>query len=397
MTRHLPGADPRRVLYLHTTSEVGGSDVSLVRLVEGLDRSRFHPIVALPSDGPLVRRLEAAGADVVILPAMKKLTRRRGAVYLTGFALNYPVAVGRLAGFVRRREVDLVHTNTIHNLYGVAAARLTRRPHVWHIREIVWQFGFLRRLEVHLTRLADRVVVTSDAVAAMFADDRGQMPAHVRKVPNGVDVGAFAPGQSSGRLRTDLDLPSGAPLVGVVCRLDVWKGVDVFVRAAAELRSSAPDARFVVVGGPLPGQEAHARDLEQLTVELGLGDRVRFAGWRYGPAEMPDVIRALSVLALPSKEPEPFGLVLLEAMACGVPVVATDHGGPREICVDGETGLLVPPGDARALAAAIGRLLADPDRARLMGKAGRRRVEALYDERETVRRIESVYDELLGP
>jgi len=397
MTRHSPGAGPRRVLYLHTTSEVGGSDVSLARLVEGLDRSRFQPIVALPSDGPLVGRLEAAGADVAILPAMRKLTRRRGAPYLAAFALNYPVAVGRLAGFVRRRQVDLVHTNTIHNLYGVATARLTRRPHVWHIREIVWQSRALRRFEVGLARLADRVVVTSDAVAAMFADARGRLPANVRKVPNGVDVGAFAPGQPSGRLRADLALPPEAPLVGVVCRLDAWKGVDVFLRAAAALRSAAPGAHFVVVGGSLPGQETHARDLERLATELGLGDRVRFAGWRYGPSEMPDVMRALSVLALPSKEPEPFGLVLLEAMACAVPVVATDHGGPREICLDGKTGLLVPPGDAPAMAAAIGRLLADPDEARVMGEAGRRRVEALYDGRETIRRIESVYDELLRP
>jgi len=397
MTRHSRGAGPRRILYLHTTSEVGGSDVSLLRLVEGLDRARFLPTVALPADGPLVGRLEAAGADVVILPAMKKLTRRRGAAYLAGFALNYPVAVARLVGLVRRRHVDLVHTNTIHNLYGVAAARLARRPHVWHVREIVWQFGFLRRLEVFLTRFADRVVVTSDAVGAMFADDGGRLAGHVRKVPNGVDVRAFTPGPPSGRLRTDLDLPAGAPLVGVVSRLDAWKGVDVFLRAAAELRSAAPEARFVVVGGSVTGQEAHARELERLTSELGLGDRVRFAGWRYGPAEMPDVIRELSVLALPSREPEPFGLVLLEATACGVPVVATDRGGPREIVVAGETGLLVPAGDAPALAEAVGRLLADPGRARQMGAAGRRRVEALYDVRETVRRIESIYDELLEP
>ena len=389
-----PGG-PRSVLYLQTTSEVGGSDVSLLRLVEGLDRARFRPIVALPSDGPLVARLEASGCTVVVLPAMKKLTRRRGPAYLAGFALTYPFAVRRLTRLVRDQRVDLVHTNTIHNLYGVSAARLAGRPHVWHVREIVWQFGVLRRLEVFLTRFADRVVVTSDAVGAMFADDRGRLPANLRKVPNGVDVGRFTPGTPSGRVRADLDLPADAPLVGVVCRLDAWKGVDVFLRAAAELRASAPGARFVVVGGALPGQEAHARDLERLAGELGLGDRVRFAGWRYGPADMPDVFRALSVLALPSKEPEPFGLVLLEAMACGVPVVATDHGGPSEICVAGETGLLVPPGDARAMAGAIEQLLADPGRARLMGAAGRRRVETHYDQRDTVRRIESLYDELL--
>ena len=143
----------------------------------------------------------------------------------------------------------------------------------------------------------------------------------------------------------------------------------------------------------MPGQEAHARDLERLAGELGLGDRVRFAGWRYGPADMPDVFRALSVLALPSKEPEPFGLVLLEAMACGVPVVATDHGGPSEICVAGETGLLVPPGDSGALAEALSSLLRDPARAEALGRAGRERWEREFGLDVFYEATQKVYDE----
>jgi glycosyltransferase involved in cell wall biosynthesis len=398
MTRHSRDArldEPRNVLYLHTTSEVGGSDVSLLGIVEGLDRARFEPVVALPADGPLVARLEAAGCAVEVVPQMKKLTSRRGLAYLAGFALNYPFAVARLARLVRRRRIDLVHTNTIHNLYGVGAARVAGRPHVWHVREIVWQSAAVSRLERLLSRLADRVVVTSDAVGAMFKDRRGRPAPNVVKVPNGVDVRAFTPGPSGANVWCDLGLPDGAPLVGVACRLDAWKGVDVFLRAAAEVRRSVPGARFIVVGGAIVGQEAYERDLQRLAGDLGLGDIVRFAGWRYGPDQMPDVMRSLHVLALPSKEPEPFGLVLLEAMASGVPTVATDHGGPREICVAGETGLLVPPNDVPAMAVAIQTLLADPDRARRMGEMGRRRVEALYTRHATVSRLEALYDELL--
>ncbi len=386
---------PRSILYLHTTSEVGGSDVSLVRLVEGLDRSRFRPIVALPSDGPLVARLEAAGCAVAIVPRMTKLTSRRGYGYLARFALNYPLAVGALARLVRRERVDLVHTNTIHNLYGVGVALITRRPHVWHVREIVWQSGLVRRLERRLARFADRVVVTSDAVGAMFRDAAGALAPNVRTVPNGVDVAAFHPGDPDPRVRGDLGQPGAGPLVGVVCRLDAWKGVDVFLEAAALLRDLVPSARFAVVGGAIAGQEDHARDLERLAARLGLDGVVRFTGWRYGPADMPEVYRALDVLVLPSRQPEPFGLVLLEAMASGVPVVATDQGGPREICVADETGLLVPPGDAAALAGAVRSLLDDPGRAREMGRAGRRRVEALYDQRLTAQRLAALYAELL--
>jgi glycosyltransferase involved in cell wall biosynthesis len=388
-------AAPRRILYLHGTSEIGGADVSLVRLVERLDRSRFHPLVALPRAGPLVGALQASGAAVLLLPRMRKLTTRRGRGYLARYLANYPVAVGTLARLVASHRVDLVHTNTIHNLYGLAAARLTGRPHVWHVREIVWQSPLVWRLERALALRSDRVIVTSEAVGAQFRQRDGALPAHVRRVPNGVDLEAFRPGPTNGSVHASLGFPADAPLVGTVCRLDAWKGVDLFLHAAALVHRTVPTARFVVVGGAIEGQEAYAATLEALAARLELAEVVRFAGWRYGPAEMPAVYRALHVLVLPSRRPEPFGLVLLEAMACGRPVVATDHGGPREICLPGETGLLVPPGDADALAAAIAWLLVHPERARAMGEAGRRRVETHYDLTATVRGVEAIYDELL--
>lgn len=387
---------PRNVLYLHTTSEVGGADVSLVSLVERLDRARFRPIVALPADGPLVARLQQAGCEVLIVDRMKKLTTRHGHWFLVPFLANYPGAIRHLARIVAERDVAVIHTNTIHNLYGVGTARVTRRPHVWHVREIVWQSGIVRRAERFLARFSDRVIVTSDAVGRMFEARDGERAPNVRKIPNGVDPGAFRPGEPDGRIHAELGFPAGAPLVGVVCRLDAWKGVDVFLRAAASVRAAAPDARFVVVGGPIEGQEAHARELATLATTLGLTDVVRFTDWRYRPSDMPDVYRALSLLVLPSRQPEPFGLVLLEAMATARPVVATDHGGPREICVPGETGLLVPPDDPARMADAIRWMLEHRDRARAMGEAGRRRVETLYDVGGTVRAIEALYDELLG-
>ncbi len=398
MSGSSPGAAhgrARNVLYLHTTSEVGGSDVSLVGLVERLDRDRFAPIVALPADGPLVARLRDAGCRVLIVDRMIKLTTRRGWRHALRFALNYPGAVRTLCGVVASERVDLIHTNTIHNLYGIGAAIVARRPHVWHVREIVWQSGLVRRVERLLTRLSDRVIVTSEAVGEIFRGRAGELAGNVRRIPNGVDLDAFAPGRSAERVRATLGFPADAPLAGVVCRLDAWKGVDVFLRAAARTRAALPAARFVVVGGAIEGQETYARELKALATTLGLDDVLRFTDWRYGPADMPDVYGALNLVVLPSREPEPFGLVLVEAMAAGLPVVATNHGGPREICVDGESGMLVPPGDPDRLADAMRALLAHPARARAMGQAGRRRAESRYDLRATVRAIEALYDELL--
>jgi len=391
-----PLSVPRRILYLHATSEIGGSDISLLRIVEGLDRRRFEPSVVLPANGPLVASLRARGCPVAIVPAMRKLTSRRGGSYLARYAANYPRAAATLARVARREGAAIIHTNTIHNLYGFAAARLARVPHVWHVREIVWQSESLRRVEAFLaTRFSDRIIVTSDAVAdAMFHSRNGARPPHVRKVPNGVDVDCFHPSNDGSSVRTELEIARDAPLVGIVCRLDVWKGVDTFLRAVRICRAARPEARYVVVGGPIEGVEAYADELRVLADTLGVADVVRFTGWRFPPDEMPQVHAALDVCVLASRQPEPFGLVVLEAMATGRPVVATNHGGPREICVHEQTGLLVPPDDPPRMASAILRLLADPARARAMGAAGRQRVETHFTQQRMLDGLQRVYEEL---
>jgi glycosyltransferase involved in cell wall biosynthesis len=385
----------RNVLFLHTTSEVGGSDVSLAHIVERLDRARFVPLVALPSDGPLVPRLERAGARVHILPGMRKLTSRRGAAGLARFAAGYPRAVASLVSLIRREHVDIVHTNTIHNLYGWAAARVARRPHIWHVREIVWQNAALRRIERALAlRHSARVIVTSDAVAAMFLQDGG-LPPHVVKLPNGVDTARFEPGESD-IVRRDFGIPAGAPIVAAAARMDVWKGLEDFIEAAALVHAMLPQAHFVIAGGAITGLEDYAASLRSLASARGLDGILHFADWRYGPDAMPGFYQSVDVVALPSREAEPFGLVVLEAMASAKPVIATAQGGPLEIVEDGNTGLLVPPRSPRQLANAMVRLVDDPRTAMQMGAAGRARVAAAFDIDVTVRRLQALYDQVVA-
>lgn len=387
--------DRRSILFLHTTSEVGGSDVSLVRLVEGLDRARYRACVALPSDGPLVPRLKAAGATVIVLPAMMKLTSRRGWLYLVGYVLNFPRALWSLRQVIRREHIDLIHTNTIHILYGGPVAWLTRTRHVWHIREIVWQKGWLRRLELWMARhLATRVIVTSDAVAAMFGPPAVR-PSTLVKVSNGIETDRFYPGDAPA-LRQTLGVLPQHTLVGIVCRLDVWKGVDVFIDAAALVARERPDVRFVVVGGPVIGLEDYAAALRAQATTRGLDSVLTWTDWTYGPSEMPEIHRAIDILVLASSQPEPFGLVIVEGMASGRPVIASAHGGPCELVEDGMTGMLVTPGDARALADAIRALVDDRDRAHAMGVAGRLRAESHYSSQAYIAGVHRVYDDVFA-
>jgi glycosyltransferase involved in cell wall biosynthesis len=391
----VPKLEIRPILYLHTTSEVGGSDVSLVRLVEGLDRARYRAVVALPSEGPLVMRLREAGATVAVMPELLKLTSRKGWGYLASYVLNFPRALWALRGLMRRHQIALVHTNSIHNLYGGPIAWLTRTPHVWHIREIVWQLRWLRRLEIWMaTHLATRVIVTSDAVAAMFGPAASR-PATIVKVSNGIECERFHPGEASD-MRAALGARPGDVLVGIAGRLDVWKGVDVFLDALAQVVTAEPTVRGVVVGGPVIGLEAYAVSLKARAAARGLDRRIRWTDWQYGPADMPDVHRAIDVLVLASTEPEPFGLVVVEAMATATPVVATAHGGPCEIVVPGVTGLLVPPGDAEALAAAIRSLIVDPARTKAMGTAGRARAVEQYSSAAYLAGVHRVYEAIVA-
>jgi glycosyltransferase involved in cell wall biosynthesis len=389
--------DRSRVLYLQSNSEIGGSDVALLRLVESLDRTRFCPVIALPSDGPLKKDFEKCGAKVVVVSEMLKLTTQNGSIHYLRYLLNYPFAVRCILRLIRSERIDLVHTNTLHNLYGFAAAKLARVPHVWHVREIVRQPAFFGRVEAFLARhFADRIVTVSSAAAQIFRHKTGEYPSRLRIMWDGINLKRFHPGNSGLRIRSELRLPREAPLVGLVCRLDHWKGVEVFLHAVSMCRKKCPDALYLICGGKVEGREEVARRTRRLAEELDLTDVVHFTEWRYRPEDMPEVHAALDVLVLPSTCPEPFGLVLIEAMASGKPVVATNDGGPVEICVVGSTGLLVPPQNPGRLADAMITLLQDPHMAATMGQAGRRRAEEFFDERRYIRELHLLYEEVLS-
>lgn len=387
---------PRTIAFVQPTSEVGGSDIALYRLVTQLDRARFTPLVVVPREGPLTEKLRAAGVRVVIVP-MAQLRSTRDPLYQLAYVARFWPSVIRLAMLFRRERAAIVHSNSLYSLQGAWAAFVARVPHVWHIREIPDVPAPLRRVLLSMAvRLSTRVVAMTDAVAAMFDDRQGRRGNTITVIPDGIDLTLFQPGRDGARIRRDLDIPPGAPVAGFVARLDPWKGADVFVRAAAAASRQRPDAHFIVCGGELPGYEAHAAGLRSLAASLGLNGQMHFTGWTYRLDDIPDVMSAIDVLVHTSVRPEPFGLVLVEAMATGKPVIASRQGGVPEVVDDGATGILAGAGDWHAVSAAMLDIMSDAPRARALGSAGRARAEALFDVRAYARRIEALYDELLG-
>ena len=236
--------------------------------------------------------------------------------------------------------------------------------------------------------LSDKVIAVSEGVRREL-EESGINPSMITAIPNGIDVGPYK--RKSRRSPRRVDVSDGTDkrefLIGTLARLSPQKGIDTLVEAAKIVVASCPTARFVIGGtGPLES------DLRTKIRDLRLEPYVRMPGF---VEEVPEFLAGLDLYVLPS-DSEGIGLAIIEAMAAGLPVVATRVGGVPEAVVDGETGFLVPPRQPKALAQAIVRLLVDPDLAKYMGASGRARAEAMFDAKTTAEKTVGVYKDVLA-
>ena len=383
------------ILFLGHTAVLGGGELSL------LDIARYfgpRGKVLLFSDGPLRERLEAAGVKVQMLEAQRSLTQVSRSARLWKDLAAVPGLL-RLARDVARQgsETDLFYANSQKTMFVAAiAGLLTRKPVIWHLRDIMTaeHFGwFHRNLAVQVASLlVRRVIANSESTRRCFIDSGGS-PDRIRVVYNGIraadfDVpGARAAGQ---RARAALGL-QGVPTVGIFSRLAQWKGQHVLIEALA----AAPGVHALLVGEALfEVDKAYVEELHRLAARLGVSDRVHFLGFRQDVGEF---MQACDLVLHTSVAPEPFGRVIVEGLLAGRPVIATAAGGAMEILTDGVTGRLVPPGDASALAGAICALIADPSAAQAMAARGGEAVRARFSLEAMVEGVERQIADVLQP
>jgi glycosyltransferase involved in cell wall biosynthesis len=364
------------LLFLDHASALGGAEHSLLSLLAHLDRGRWQPHLAC-TGGPLAERATALGVPVHVVP----MPSLRGKPSAPWRLTRGSFAVARI---VRREGVALLHSNVMRaSFYAAAAARLTGRPLVWHVRDI-FRDGWYVRL---MCRLSTRVIAVSQAAAAPVPCAR-----KTAIVPNGLDPSRFDPGLDGRPLRAELQIDGDVPLIGCIGWLQDWKGQDRVLQAAALVVRQRPDARFLVVGASaFEAGRDHLGALRTLAWQLGLADRVIFTGHR---DDIPQVLAGLDLLVHGGRA-EPFGRVLIEAMAMARPVVAFADGGVPEVVIDGQTGRLAPPGNVEALAEAVLDLLADADHRRRLGQQARSRVLSHFDARQLTRRVEAEFESVL--
>jgi len=365
--------DPVTVVYVMNAPKIGGGNRVLVTIIEALDRSRFLPVVVTPAPGGVLDWARASGIPCEVIPAGDWSDGR-------GLAAR----AFRLARLFRRHRAGIVHTaaHTCYRAVGLAGA-MTGTARVCHL-------GFPPTPD----EIARAFRWAPDAVVGCYRTQADEVRADIQAIrpdcrvvgiANSVEFGA--PGASADVMRWRF---GGKHVAAIVGHLSEVKGYPTFLMAAAKLRQMFDGCVFLAVGEEMVAR-GYRDELEQLAARLGVSDCVHFLGWQ---REVRDIVSAADVMALPSQN-EGLPLAVLEAMSCERPVVATPVGGVPEVVINGVTGLLVPPADPDALAAAIARLWRDPALAATIGRAGRALVETQFSRATFITRITELYDELL--
>ena len=369
---------------MSASAERGGAETVALSIVENLDRSRFLPLIVFLEDGPLVKQVLQTGTFATVMDSGRVRS------VITGVG-----AVNSMVRLIRDHDIRLVHShNAKAHIYGGLAAFATRIPSLYHLhgvpRPSLSRDGLVSALSVAIPA---RVTLACSHFVEKEFRYRWNSKRQIVVVHNGVSPKqSILPAGSS--IRREFGIPDNAPLIVMATRLQRWKGVHVFLDAAARVAVAQPEASFIVVGGSLFGLEKdYEMELHQQVERLRLKNVVHFAGFR---ADVAQFYSDADVVVHCSTEPEPFGMVIIEAMAYGKPVVATNLGGPREIVESGVTGLLVPPRDPLVLAQAILSIVTDSTTRERMGRAGAARVQSFFGSERMVREIGAIYDQVLN-
>jgi glycosyltransferase involved in cell wall biosynthesis len=374
----------RSVLLLHPSDEAYGADRSLIRAAVGLRDRGWRVRIMLSDDqapGWVTDQARAAGIPISRGPLAPARRRYLKPDRLIAYVRQLLEARRAILREIDSFEPSIVVVNTSALLVGGLLGRPRGIRLVWYVHEIV--------VEPPLASWLFRLVplINSDLILAVSQAARrhltpfglGRSKACV--VWNAIDALPYEPAPRQ-----------GPPLIAYVGRLNRWKGYEVLVEAAALLAGELGDARFAIAGSPPPGEEWRTDELRRQIERLGLTDRFDLLGFVERGAA---VFERATIAVVPSIWPEPFGGVTLEAMLAGTPVIATAHGGSQEIVQNGESGVLVPPGDAYALAGAIRRLLSDAPLRERLARAGQRRARDVFSAEHTQGRLDRVLTSFL--
>ncbi len=390
-----------KILFFDHSLALGGAQLSLLDILAHLNRSQYEICLMAPEGSGLAVRARSLGIDILSLKLSSRLWAWRKEdlcqrpLGLLSVGAEAWRGVWHVAGLIEKWRPHILYTNSQKaHILGGLAGRWFRTPVIWHFRDILGP-GPLRGLaDFYGARLPTRIIAVSQAVARQFDNPRSK--ARTVVILNGLDLEAVRsqareiPPQ---RIRQRLGIGPRTPLVGLVSRVSPGKGQHIFIQAAEMVSGAMPQARFLVVGRALFGEESYQQQIRGQAVQSGLGHKVFFLEQQENPYPY---IAALDVMVHCAAEPESFGRTVVEAMALGVPVAAVGLGAILELIEDGRTGLLSAPGDPASLAENIRILAGQGDLRRHIVKRARAKAESTYSVQQQMEKWERVIEAVMA-
>ncbi|MFH1413970.1 MAG: glycosyltransferase family 4 protein [Candidatus Omnitrophota bacterium] len=383
------------ILYYDPTSGLGGSSRCLLSWLGKIDREKFHPIVAVHHNGPAIENIRKMDLEVINIPYKQRSTKRDGFIFaylslLVNFMLfDIPTALF-LIRLAKKYRISLFHLNAkiISIIPGIIASRILGIPCICHLHDIKEPVN----RERFFAKWINCFVVLTEKARELYIK---QYPnRRIELIPNGIDINEYNPAVYNDGIRKEFHISSQERIIVIVGRLVEGKGFSDFIRAAKILTPRIKKVRFMVVGASPSSNKRFEHSLKEMVNNLRLDKDIIFTGWRN---DVKNIIASSDILVQASSTfPEGFGLTVIEAMALSKPVVVTDVPGPSELIINGVNGYVVPSANPAKLAAALEDMVNHPELIEKMGEAGRRRVRDLFNLDITVKRIETLYSDILS-
>ncbi|MGQ5708302.1 glycosyltransferase family 4 protein [Lactobacillus sp. PSON] len=379
----------KNILYLHAGAEMYGADKILLELTRGLDKKKFNPIVILPSDGILRSELEKNKIQVHVIPypiLRRKYFNPKGIIE---YGLSYKKSCNNILKYLAANniDIDIIHANTLAVLEGIQLKKKLKIPLIWHIHEIITHPQLVNKFLCKcVNRYANTVVVVSNAVKKHLVNS-GVKSSKIKVIYNGIDSHKFSPNVNSDYLYKEWHIPKNAIKVGMIGRVNNWKGQGDFLDALAPLLEKIDNLYLFLVGSAFEGQEWRIAKLKEKIAKLPHNDRIIFSEFR---KDNYAVEHFFDILVLPSTSPDPLPTVVLEAMGCGRAVIGYAHGGVTEMVKEGYNGELVSPNNISELEKVVSNIIINKKYLEY-GKASRERLVTMFSFNKFINEFINLY------
>ena len=388
----------KTILIIHQSAELYGSDKTMLYFLSELDKTKYLPIIVLPFDGPLKNELEKNNIKVVIAPVLKIYRKMFTPKNIFKFIKEYYQGIKALDSLNKEYKFDLVYTHTLAALIGILFAKKRKIKHLWHVQEIIAKpkilnFLFKRSLSLDCNH---KVVYDSIATMNFWIENNQKLANKSEAVWNGVEtknIKSFTDFEIQ-EVRENFFFSSKDEIViSLVGRINSWKGQQLLLKSFNQLVKKYNNIKLVYLGSAPPNQENFETELKNQILEFDLEGKVVLIPFQ---KEIEKFWNSIDIAVVPSTEPEPFGMVVIEAMLAKKPVIASNHGGPTEIIIQNETGLLFEPNNHNSLSNALEKLIQDKQLRMLYGENGFNRVHTTFSLESHVNHFEKIFDELLN-